>query len=96
MSGQTVCTHCFLSNFVPVISNAPVLQRLVSGREHSVYFLVELLSAKMTVSAASSQPTSFSVFKLLFGHCNLSKVFGPMSIRWFPSSQEIGLVSGVT
>lgn len=84
----------FPLKFSRVISNAAILQRLVSGREHSVYFLVELLSTKMTVSAASSQPMSFSVCKLLFGQCNISKVFGPMSIRWFPSFQEAGL--GVT
>lgn len=92
MSGQTVYTHCFLSNLILVISNTAILQRLVSGREQTGCFLVELLSVKITVSAASSQPTSFNVFQLLFRHSNLSEVgVGPMSVRWSPSSQEVGL-----
>lgn len=87
MSGQTVYSHCFLSNLILVISNTAILQRLVSGREQTDCFLVELLSVKITVSAVCSQPTTFNVFKLLFGHCNLSAVsVGPMSIRWLPSS----------
>lgn len=97
MSGQTVYTHCFLSNSILVISNTAILQRLFSGRRQADCFLVELLSAKMTVSAASSKPTSFNVFKLLFGHYNLSEVsVGPVSIRWLSSSQEVGLVDGIT
>lgn len=51
VSGQTVYTHCFLSNLILVISNTAILQRLDSGRQQADYFLVELLSAVMTVSS---------------------------------------------
>lgn len=90
MGGQTVCTHCFLSNLIVVISNTAVLWRLVIGREQTNCFLVELWSAEITVPPASSQPTSLCVFQLFFGRCNLraKSGFGPMYVRWLASSQD--------
>lgn len=90
MSGQTVYTHCFLSNLVLVISNTAISQRIVSGGEQTGCFLVELVSAKMTASAAYFQPTFFSVFKLLFGHCNLSE-----ASVWPHVYQMVATISGV-
>lgn len=43
----------------------------------------------MMVSTVSSQPTSFSVFKLLFG-------LAPMSVSRLQSPEEVGLVDGIT
>jgi len=42
MSGQTVYSHCFLSNLILAISSTAILQRLVTGRRQTAYFLVEL------------------------------------------------------
>lgn len=98
MGGQTVCTYCFLSNLILVISNTAVLWRFVFGREQTDFSLVELWSAEMTVPLPSSQPTSLCVFQLFFGHCNLraKSGFGPMSVRWLASSQEVGLVHSIS
>lgn len=97
MGGQTVCTHCFISNLVLAISNTAVLWRLVIGREQTDCFLVELWSAEMTVPAASFQPTSLCVFQLFCGTVTSEKSgFGPMSVRWLASSQGVGLVHGIS
>lgn len=74
MSGQTVYSHYFLSNLILVISSTAILQRLVSGRQQTAYFPVELLSAIMTVSTVSSLPESLGLFQLLSGRCTLRAV----------------------
>lgn len=89
MGGQTVCTHCFLSNLILVISNTAVLWRLVIGREQTDCFLVELWGAEFTVPAASSQPTFLRVFQLFSGHCNLREVR-----VWSHVCQMVGIISG--
>lgn len=74
MSGQTVYSHCFLSNLILVISSTAILQRLGTGRRQIAYFLVELLSAIMTVSTVYSLPKSLGLFQLLSGQCPLREV----------------------
>lgn len=84
MSGQTVYSHCFLSKLILVISNTAILQRLDSGRQQTDYFLVEILSAVMTVS---SYPTSFVVASVWL--CTLSKV-----TVWPRVDQKVVIISG--
>lgn len=91
MSGQTVYSHYFLSNLILVISSTAILQRLVSGRQQTAYFPVELLSAIMTVSTVSSLPESLGLFQLLSGRCTLRAV-----TLWTCVDQMIVILGGLS